>query len=464
MQGQPALSTEPISTRHKSLGLCLRTFAVLGVALLCAAPAFAANVTGTITNRTTGKPSAGDTVAAVNMSVSMDEFTKATTDANGVFHIVVPDNAQIMFHVLHHGAEYFKVLPPHASTIQIDIYDAAAKIAGITSEAMVYRFSTDASGQSLHVSENFFLKNDSAPPRTQFGVNTFDFYIPRSAQIVQSVASTPNGLPTNVKLSPMDAAAGHYGFTFPLRPGETLFQIIYTLPYSGTQPFSVKLAMPTGDVAVILPKSMQFDGGNQFQPIEPDPQSDSQNFDAHTPAPDQPIQFTVSGTGTLPQRTEDAQGSTQGATDQSPSATAPTQQSAASDTRPGGGLGIPDDPDGTNDPWAKYKWWIIGGLGLALAVGAGIMLKSTPSELPPAPRPQPASDITGPAGTYIEPATAASTPPATASSTFLQGLKDELFALESERLSGKLTESEYAEQKAAFDTILRRVLNRDNPS
>src|SRR6202040_3793519 len=49
---------------------------------------------------------------------------------------------------------------------------------------------------------------------------------------------------------------------------------------------------------------------------------------------------------------------------------------AASDTRPGGGLGTPLDPEGTNDPWAKYKWWILGGLGLVLAVGAGVMLKT----------------------------------------------------------------------------------------
>ena len=49
---------------------------------------------------------------------------------------------------------------------------------------------------------------------------------------------------------------------------------------------------------------------------------------------------------------------------------------AATDTRPGGGLGTPLDPEGTNDPWAKYKWWILGGLGLLLAGGAGIMLKN----------------------------------------------------------------------------------------
>jgi hypothetical protein len=458
LTGTPKTHAKGHSARSFAATRCLN---LLAIVLLCAAPAFAANITGTVTNGTTGKPSPGDTIAAVNMAQSMDEIAKATSDTSGIFHIAVPDDGQILLHITHRGAEYFKTLPPGASTIDLQVFDSAAKVSGITAEAMVLRFETDPIGKTLHVSENFFVKNDSAPPRTEVGGNTYDFYMPKGAQVVQSMASTPNGLPTDVKLSPVDTATGHYGFTFPLRPGETLFQIIYTLPYTGSQPFSLKLPMPTGDVAVVLPKSMQFDGGNQFQPIEPDPST--QNFDAHKPASDQPVHFTISGTGTLPQRTQDSQGGAQSAGDQSANTTQSAQQPAARDSRPGGGLGVPDDPDGTNDPWAKYKWWIIGGLGLALAVGAGIMLKSNPSSAPAAPAPQPASDITGPAGTYIDPATVAPTRPA-GSSIFLQALKDELFALEADRLSGKLTEAEYTEQKSAFDIVLRRALNRSNPA
>jgi hypothetical protein len=32
--------------------------------------------------------------------------------------------------------------------------------------------------------------------------------------------------------------------------------------------------------------------------------------------------------------------------------------------------------------------------------------------------------------------------------------------LETDRLTGKLSDTEYAEQKAAFDVVLRRALNR----
>jgi hypothetical protein len=185
--------------------------------------------------------------------------------------------------------------------------------------------------------------------------------------VQQSRASAPGGLPTNTTVKTLDAAAGHYAFTFPVRPGETRFQVAYSLPYSGSQAFSVKLSVPTGDVAVMLPKSMQFKPTSQFQPISPDP--NSQSYDAHTPPAAQPVVFTISGTGQLPQE------QTQSATDQSGSAGTATAPASTQSVRPGGGLGAPDDPDATNDPWAKYKWWIVGLLGLALAAGAGVMLK-----------------------------------------------------------------------------------------
>ncbi len=343
---------------------------------LVAASAVASTITGTVTNRTTGKPSAGDTIAVINTAQGMDEISKVTSDASGTFHATVPDGGQILLHVTHKGAEYFKSVPAGTSVVDIDVYDSATKVDGITSEALVLRAETDPAGKTLTVSENFFVQNASTPPRTEYGGNTFDFYLPKDAQIAQSLASSPNGLPTNTKVVPIDAAAGHYAFTFPIRPGETRFQVAYSLPYSGRQPFSIKLSIPTGDVAVMLPKTMQFDGGAQFQAINPDP--NSQSYDAHEPAVAQPVAFTVSGTGQIPD--ESPRGGAQGAGDQAAGG-GNQPATTAGGPRPGGGLGAPEDPGGANDadPWAKYKWWILGLLGLALAGGAGVMLKASPA-------------------------------------------------------------------------------------
>ena len=42
----------------------------------------------------------------------------------------------------------------------------------------------------------------------------------------------------------------------------------------------------------------------------------------------------------------------------------------------------------------------------------------------------------------------------------LQVLRDELFAVETDRLEGRLTEAQYTELKSAYDIVLRRALSR----
>jgi len=438
----------------------LRKLAPLAAALLLSTAALAANLTGVVTNRTTGNPSAGDTIAVINTAQGMDEIAHATTTSTGRFNVAVPDGGQILLHITHAGAEYFKSVPPGSASVDIDVYDSAAKISGITGEALVLRAETDPTGKVLNVTENCCRQNASAPPRAQCGGNTFDFYLPKGAVVTESLANAPGGLPTNVKVVPLDAAAGHYAFTFPIRPGETRLQVAYTLRYSGSQPFALKLSVPTGDVAVMLPKTMQFQPTTPFQPISPDP--NSQAFDAHDPPFAQPIQFALSGTGQLPQESgqSPSQAAGQPAADQS--AASPAQSTSASDTRPGGGLGTPIDPEDANDPWSKYKWWVLGLLGLALAAGAGFMLKSgppTPAVAAAIPEP---GDPTSPTP-YAPYAAAPALPPApvpgaASQPALLQALKDELFAIETDRLSGLLSEADYAQHKAALDLVLRRAL------
>ena len=422
--------------------------------MLCAATALASTLTGVVTDRTTGKPSAGDTIAVINTAQSMNEVAKTTSDALGRFHVDAPEGGQILLHVTHRGAEYFKSVTPGASSVEIDVYDSAAKIDGISGEALVLSVETDASGKTLQADENFGVMNASAPPRTEVGGNTFDFYLPKGAAIVQAQANSPGGMPTNTEVKTLDAASGHYAFTFPVRPGETRFQVIYSLPYNGKQAFSLKLSMPTGDVAVMLPKTMQFQGPSEFQAINLE--ANAQSYDAHQHAFAQPVEFSVSGTGQLPQTTEDAQGAAQGSAQGMGGQAGNGGQTA----RPGGGLGAPDDPNGTNDLLAKNKWWILGLLGVALVVGAGAMLKGgaagavagADSSLPAAEgfTPLAASAATGAA---VPSAVAAAGP-----GVLLHALRDELFVLETDRLAGRLNEAEYAEHKAAFDVVLRRAL------
>ena len=405
--------------------------------------ASADSITGTVTNKTTNKPAVGDDVVLIRLQQGMQEATRTKTDAKGHFSLDIPANESQAIHlvrVTHDKANYFRPAPPGTQSVEVEVYNAAAKVKGVSSEADVMRLQTDESGKALHVVENFFVKNESSPPLTQFSDRPFEFYLPEGAVVEGSAALAPGGMPVQASPVPLEEA-NHYAFIFPIRPGETRFQITYKLPYSGSLKFSPRVMMPTDTIAVMMPKSMTFKPGPSAPYTPVTEETTAQTYVARSVAPSQALDFTVSGTGQMPRDTGAAAAAGEGGpatADASAQAGAGgATGTAASDTRPGGGLGTPLDPEGTNDPWAKYKWWILGGLGLVLAVGAGVMLRSGPAP------------VTTPVGAGVT---------AAGPDSLLAAMKEELFALETDRLQGKLTESEYVEQKAALEVVLRRAL------
>jgi hypothetical protein len=196
--------------------------------------------------------------------------------------------------------------------------------------------------------------------------------------------------------------------------------------------------MPTDALGIMMPKSMNFKAGTgtPYQSVSEQVGGKAQAYLARNVQPSQPLSFTVSGSGELPRDTvaqSQGDGSTAGAA-------ASTSADPNTDTRPGGGLGTPLDKDAERDPWTKYRWWIIGGLGLAMAAAAGLMMR-TPSP----------AQFAVPVGGAVSAATAGGS---------LAVLRDEMFAVETDRLEGRLTEPEYVELKAAYDLVLRRALAR----
>ncbi len=121
--------------------------------------------------------------------------------------------------------------------------------------------------------------------------------------------------------------------------------------------------------------------GSPYQPVTEE--TTAQAYAARGVTASEPLGFTLSGTGELPRDSDAAQGQSSAQGQRRRRRDSPAERrrrhrpagSGLSAARPGGGIGVPIDPQGINDPWAKYKWWIIGGLGLLLAAGAGFMLK-----------------------------------------------------------------------------------------
>ena len=426
--------------------------AALLTLLLVAASAVAqaASITGTVTNKTTNKPAADDDVVLIAFGQGMQEAARTKTDAHGHFTINLPDNGMHLIRVDHQKAPYFEPVPPGTTTVNVAVYDVEPKVEGVSTEADVMRIETTPQG--LHVIQNYFVRNESNPPRTQFSKQAYEIYLPPDAKIEASAAMGPGGMPVSSSPQKLDEP-GHYAFIFPVRPGETRFQLSYILPYNGSYKFTPRIALPTEDVVIILPRSMQFDGGTLFKSADID--TSAQSFVARNVQPSQALAFTVSGTGSMPREEQAGNGPSNGEAPAAMPGAAPDQSGAAgaaADNRPGGGLGNPID---TPDPLQKYKWWILSGLALLLVIAAAFFLRARPTPAAAAAPPAPSPLVPTPRVPGLSPV---------GSAPLLAALKDELFALETERLEGKLSDADYAETKSALEVVLKRALARHTPS
>ena len=230
-------------------------FLVLLCTLLLAS-ASAQTLTGTVKNGTTNKPAAGDDVVLLSLSKGMQESGRTQTDAKGTFSLKL-DNATNphLVRVIHQGVTYHRMAPPGTTSVEVEVYDVAKKVAGISVTADVMRF--QAQGSELQGIRLFAVNNASDPPRTQMSDQSFEFYLPDGAQVDQSMAMTAGGQPINSAPVPQKQK-NRYAFVFPLRPGETQFQVSYHMPYSGEASFDPKTLYGAQHFVVVLPKTMQF--------------------------------------------------------------------------------------------------------------------------------------------------------------------------------------------------------------
>jgi hypothetical protein len=401
-------------------------FRTVALSLLLTGAWAQAQITGTVTNKTTGKPAAGDAVVLVDVQAGMGEVARATTDSGGHYKLTKPGQSNYLVRVTHQGATYFIGAPEGGAAGDISVYDVAAKVDGVVIDEDVIGIVESVNGQ-LRVVERYAVHNSSMPPRTQWSPRSFEIVLPEEAVVEGASAQRPGGLPTSLKMD-SEGPKGHYSFNFPIQPDDgeksTLFQVEYMLPYSGKFTFHPQVTIPARTVWVMMPKSMSFSAGVGSTFISA-PQEGLPTYVAKNAAPGKPLEFTVSGTGSIPRDEGGGQGS---------------QEAGAPGTQPGGGMA---NPINTPDPLSKYKWWILSGLALLLAAAAALMLR----------KPATSAGFDGGAAQAL-------VSPADKNAALLNALKEELFALESDKIGGKITAAEYAELKAALDTVLKRALKR----
>jgi hypothetical protein len=436
------------SMRKYPISVLMVSFTVLIFVL----PASAATFSGTVTNATYNKPSPGDSVTLIDVQAGMADVVSASTDASGRYSLDGPGMGPYLIRVKHQGASYFIATPQGGVAGDVTVYDAAAKVAGVSIDADMLLI--ESGGGVLRVRERYLIRNTSLPPRAQFGDDTFEVAIPTDAELDGASATRPGGMSTVTRLSPL-AEKGHYTFNVPIQPDkgetETLFELQYHLPYSGKYTFSPHLQMPADNLVVYAAKGIEFSnaGGASFQATQEDPRVET--YVARNVRPGQAIRFTVSGDGQMASNTP---GNPMGG-----QTTLGETAAAGNNGRPGGGLGA---PIGTPDPLTRNKWGLLAAIMVLLLAAGYFLLRrgrehgfaTADSALQPAVAAIP----------YPEPLSQAprvnSESRVTSGGVLLDSIKEEMFAIESEKLTGELSPEEYSQIKIGLEAVLKRELKR----
>ena len=346
---------------------------LVAILALTLASAAAQTLTGTVTNGTTGKPAAGDEVILINIANGMDVSGSTKADSDGKFSFKLTDSAEPhLIRAVHQGVTYHQMAPPGTNSVDVKVYDVTTKVSGLSVTADVLRF--QAGGGTMQGIRLFVVNNESSPAKTQMNDHNFEFYLPAGAKVEQLQARAPNGQPISAEAVPQ-AEKNRYAIAFPLRPGETQFQLEFTLPYSGEIKIDPKPLYPAAHLVVVLPKTMQFTAANpsSFQSMQDPGQGDSNVEVAQQTKPGQALGFTLKGNGVITESPgETASGAAQQQDQQQPQG----RENLSSDNRPGGGLGAPIDAP---DALQQYRWPILVGFAVLLAIGGWVVTKRQPA-------------------------------------------------------------------------------------
>lgn len=253
-----------------------------------------ASVDGTVMNATTGKPQASVLVTLVQPGAQgMQTIATVKSDAAGNFKIdkeYPPGPALVQ--AIFQGVLYTLVLQPGAPTngVHVQVYDSTAK-AGVAkiSQHMIL---IEPNANSLDVSETFLVENQTNTTYQDPANGSVQFYLPEAADGKAAVTiSSPNGMPIQ-RAAEKTKEKDVYKIQYPIKPGESRFDVSYSLPPSGT--FASKILHGEGVTRLVTPSSVTLEGDG-IESLGQEPQTKAHIYSAGTP--DYSVKIT--GTGSL---------------------------------------------------------------------------------------------------------------------------------------------------------------------
>lgn len=222
-----------------------RLLAALALALSFVPGAAALDISGRVTNGTTGQPVANQFVNLIALREQMVPVRETETDSEGRFRFVVAanPNERFLVQVPYRGVLYSRpAMPGTGETVSVDIevFEIGAPSENVSLEA--HTIILEPHRDHVRVIESYAVNNTSRPPRAFYpDGGGFRFALPGAVGDLQVSAGRSGSV--SLKQQPQPTTQKDvYVIDFAVRPGESEIQINYALPLQGNT-FDLRLPL-----------------------------------------------------------------------------------------------------------------------------------------------------------------------------------------------------------------------------
>lgn len=231
--------------------------------LLALASAALAAVDGTVVNRTTGKPQPGVVVTLYRLGgAGMQPVKTVKTDARGAFRVEHQLEGPHLLQAIYDGVVYNRMLQPGSpsSGLELDVYNASAKPSG--AKVAQHMVLLEPLGGVLHVSESVIFNNSGNLTYNDPANGTLRVFLPETVRGAPRVTITaPQGMPVE-RSAVATKTPNVYKIDFPVKPGETRFDLTYVLPMPESKTFRGKVLHDGAAVRLVAPRGVTLKGAN----------------------------------------------------------------------------------------------------------------------------------------------------------------------------------------------------------
>jgi hypothetical protein len=230
---------------------------IAALLLLAIAPAFAA-VDGVIVNGTTGQPEPNTVVMLIQPTqAGMQTLGSTKSDAQGKFSFDNNDaSGPRLIQAIFQGVQYNKMVPPGmpSTGVQIPVFASTTK-AGTAKETQHF-IVLQPGEKEMTVSEGLLYLGDANSTYYDPVKGSVRFYVPPEVKGPIGVTVNPAGGMPIPRPALKTESPNIYKIDYPVRPGETRFDLNYTVPTTSPMIFTDQLLHADAASNLVVPNGV----------------------------------------------------------------------------------------------------------------------------------------------------------------------------------------------------------------